>query len=140
MDQQITDAHTGWILGVAWDPVSQFIATQGADRCVKYWNVQDYKCAAESRTPFDHFKSTSVHFRRLAWMPSAIGIVTTCGFSKVDKDNSHVVPLLSRTSECMSSIKGHKGAVSIAVRRYRSPWGKTKIPYIIFPEVLSSVI
>lgn len=56
------DSHQGFVKGVCWDPVGEFLATQSDDRSVKVWRTTDWEEEAEIKKPFD--KSPITFFRR----------------------------------------------------------------------------
>ena len=37
------DDHKGWVNGVCWDPLNQFIATISSDRILRVYNTKNYK-------------------------------------------------------------------------------------------------
>lgn len=55
--------HQGFVKGVCWDPVGEFLATGSDDRSVRIWRTTDWSLEAEVRKPFDH--SPGTFFRRL---------------------------------------------------------------------------
>lgn len=57
------DQHQGFVKGVCWDPVGEFLATGSDDRSVRIWRTTDWQLEAEVRKPFDH--SPGTFFRRL---------------------------------------------------------------------------
>ena len=58
------DQHHGFVKGVCWDPVGEFLATQSDDRSVKIWRTTDWQLEAEVRKPFEDSPG-STFFRRL---------------------------------------------------------------------------
>jgi protein HIRA/HIR1 len=58
------DQHHGFVKGVCWDPVGEFLATQSDDRSVKIWRTTDWELEAEVRKPFEDSPG-STFFRRL---------------------------------------------------------------------------
>ena len=58
------DLHQGFVKGVCWDPVGEFLATQSDDRSVKIWKTSDWSIEAEVKKPFED-SPTSTFFRRL---------------------------------------------------------------------------
>lgn len=68
------DQHQGFVKGVCWDPVGEFLATQSDDRTVKIWRTTDWGLEAEVRKPFED--SPGTFFRRLRYVS-----VLLCGIS-----------------------------------------------------------
>lgn len=58
------DQHQGFVKGVCWDPVGEFMATQSDDKTVKIWRTTDWQLEAEIRKPFEDSPG-STFFRRL---------------------------------------------------------------------------
>ena len=67
------DQHQGFVKGVCWDPVGEFLATSSDDRSVKIWRTTDWGLEAEVKKPFED--SPGTFFRRLRYvvMPSWCG-------------------------------------------------------------------
>lgn len=60
---RVLDLHRGFVKGVCWDPVGEFLATASDDRSVKIWRTQDWSLEAEVEKPFE--ASPGTFFRRL---------------------------------------------------------------------------
>ena len=60
------EQHQGFVKGVCWDPVGEFLATGSDDRSVRIWRTTDWGLEAEVRKPFDH--SPGTFFRRLRYV------------------------------------------------------------------------
>ena len=58
------DQHQGFVKGVCWDPVGEFLATCSDDRSVKIWRTTDWSLEAEVKKPFEDSPG-STFFRRL---------------------------------------------------------------------------
>ena len=58
------DQHQGFVKGVCWDPVGEFLATQSDDRSVKIWRTTDWSLEAVVTKPFEDSPG-STFFRRL---------------------------------------------------------------------------
>lgn len=58
------DQHNGFVKGVCFDPVGEFMATQSDDKSVKIWRTTDWGLEAEIREPFED-SPTCTFFRRL---------------------------------------------------------------------------
>lgn len=61
------DQHQGFVKGVCWDPVGEFLATQSDDRTVKIWKTTDWSLEAEVTKPFEDSPG-STFFRRLRYV------------------------------------------------------------------------
>ena len=59
------DQHQGFVKGVCWDPVGEFLATSSDDRSVKIWRTTDWGLEAEVKKPFED--SPGTFFRRLRY-------------------------------------------------------------------------
>ena len=60
------DLHRGFVKGVCWDPVGEFLATASDDRSVKIWRTSDWGLEAEVEKPFE--ASPGTFFRRLRYV------------------------------------------------------------------------
>lgn len=60
------DQHQGFVKGVCWDPVGEFLATCSDDRSVKIWRTTDWQMEAEVKKPFEDSPG-STFFRRLRY-------------------------------------------------------------------------
>lgn len=58
------DQHNGFVKGVCFDPVGEFMATQSDDKTVKIWRTTDWGLEAEVTKPFEDSPG-STFFRRL---------------------------------------------------------------------------
>ncbi len=58
------DLHQGFVKGVCWDPVGEFLATASDDRSVNIWRTTDWGLEACVTKPFEHSPG-STFFRRL---------------------------------------------------------------------------
>lgn len=58
------EQHNGFVKGVCWDPVGEFLATQSDDKSVKIWRTTDWTLEAEVTKPFEDSPGSSF-FRRL---------------------------------------------------------------------------
>lgn len=68
------DGHQGFVKGVTWDPVGQFLATQSDDKTVKIWSTEDWSLVASLSKPFERSPG-STFFRRLR---SVMGCLFAC--------------------------------------------------------------
>lgn len=66
------DQHQGFVKGVCWDPVGEFLATQSDDRTVKIWKTTDWSLEAEVTKPFEDSPG-STFFRRLRYAVACLG-------------------------------------------------------------------
>src|SRR5882762_11747990 len=65
------DQHQGFVKGVCWDPVGEFLATCSDDRTVKIWRTTDWTLEAEVKKPFEDSPG-STFFRRLRFVTHSI--------------------------------------------------------------------
>ncbi|TFY54282.1 hypothetical protein EVJ58_g8960 [Rhodofomes roseus] len=105
------DQHQGFVKGVCWDPVGEFLATGSDDRSVRIWRTTDWQLEAEVRKPFDH--SPGTFFRRLSWSPDGAHITA----SNATNNDGYVfiAAVIARntwTSEI--SLVGHENTVEVA--------------------------
>ncbi len=68
------DQHQGFVKGVCWDPVGEFLATQSDDRSVKIWRTGDWGLEAEVTKPFEDSPG-STFFRRLRYAPEMYNVL-----------------------------------------------------------------
>lgn len=62
---RVIDGHQGFVKGVVWDPIGQFLATASDDKTVKIWRVGgDWGLEKTVSKPFEASPS-STFFRRL---------------------------------------------------------------------------
>lgn len=61
------DLHQGFVKGVCWDPVGEFLATQSDDRTVRIWRTTDWQLQETVTKPFEHSPG-STFFRRLRFV------------------------------------------------------------------------
>ena len=125
------DLHQGFVKGVCWDPVGEFLATQSDDRSVKIWKTSDWSIEAEVKKPFEDSPG-STFFRRLrcaififififqvAYLPhswSPDGAHITASNATNNKGYVFIAAVITRntwTSEI--SLVGHENTVEVAV-------------------------
>ena len=126
------DLHQGFVKGVCWDPVGEFLATQSDDRSVKIWKTSDWSIEAEVKKPFEDSPG-STFFRRLrcdfffylrlafymkfilrSWSPDGAHI--TASNATNNKGYVFIAAVITRntwTSEI--SLVGHENTVEVAV-------------------------
>ena len=61
------DQHQGFVKGVCWDPVGEYLATQSDDKSVMAWRTTDWELEASVTKPFQHSPG-STFFRRLRFV------------------------------------------------------------------------
>ncbi|KXN91799.1 Protein HIR1 [Leucoagaricus sp. SymC.cos] len=106
------DQHQGFVKGVCWDPVGEFLATQSDDRSVKIWRTTDWGMEAEVRKPFEDSPG-STFFRRLSWSPDGAHI--TASNATNNKGFVFIAAVITRntwTSEI--SLVGHENTIEVA--------------------------
>lgn len=68
------NGHEGFVKGLVFDPVGQYLATQADDNSLKVWRTDDWRLQADVREPFvDAPKATVI---RPAWSPDGAYIIT----------------------------------------------------------------
>jgi WD40 repeat protein len=60
------DGHQGFVKGVCWDPVGEYLATQSDDKTVKIWRSTDWGLEVTVSKPFQSSPG-SAFFNRLRW-------------------------------------------------------------------------
>ncbi|KAL0566745.1 HIR complex subunit, partial [Marasmius crinis-equi] len=106
------DQHQGFVKGVCWDPVGEFLATQSDDRTVKIWRTSDWTQEAEVTKPFEDSPG-STFFRRLSWSPDGAHI--TASNATNNRGFVFIAAVITRgswTSEI--SLVGHENTVEVA--------------------------
>lgn len=111
----IQDAHEDFILGIDWDPADEFIVSLSNDRSLRFWSTQDYKCRGMITSAYKKMSSRSFQ-KRLSWMPTGQGVISSSGTDPIDKTHTHVAPVISRDRVIKSTLKGHRGMITVAVR------------------------
>ncbi|KDQ60101.1 hypothetical protein JAAARDRAFT_125533 [Jaapia argillacea MUCL 33604] len=109
---RVINQHQGFVKGVCWDPVGEFLATQSDDRSVKIWRTKDWEQEAEVRKPFEDSPG-STFFRRLSWSPDGAHI--TASNATNNKGYVFIAAVITRatwTSEI--SLVGHENTVEVA--------------------------
>ncbi|KAI0280436.1 WD40 repeat-like protein [Russula aff. rugulosa BPL654] len=106
------DQHHGFVKGVCWDPVGEFLATQSDDRSVKIWRTTDWQMEAEVRKPFEDSPG-STFFRRLSWSPDGAHI--TASNATNNKGFVFIAAVIARNSWTSEiSLVGHENTVEVA--------------------------
>ncbi|KAI0305176.1 WD40-repeat-containing domain protein [Multifurca ochricompacta] len=106
------DQHHGFVKGVCWDPVGEFLATQSDDRSVKIWRTMDWELEAEVRKPFEDSPG-STFFRRLSWSPDGAHI--TASNATNNKGFVFIAAVIARNSWTSEiSLVGHENTVEVA--------------------------
>ncbi|KAF8136971.1 histone transcription regulator 1 [Boletus edulis] len=106
------DQHNGFVKGVCFDPVGEFMATQSDDKTVKIWRTTDWGLEAEVTKPFEDSPG-STFFRRLSWSPDGAHI--TASNATNNKGFVFIAAVITRglwTSEI--SLVGHENTVEVA--------------------------
>ena len=62
------DGHQGFVKGVVFDPLGQYLATASDDKTVKVWRTSDWGLEQSITDPFSSSPSTAF-FRRPSWSP-----------------------------------------------------------------------
>ena len=105
------DQHQGFVKGVCWDPVGEFLATSSDDRTVKIWRTTDWGLEAEIKKPFED--SPGTFFRRLRYVQISFTDVYAEVASSWSPDGAHITA---------SNATNNKGYVFIAAVIARNSW------------------
>ncbi|KAL5480249.1 HIR1_1 [Sanghuangporus weigelae] len=106
------DMHQGFVKGVCWDPVGEFLATQSDDRTVCIWRTTDWCLEATVTKPFECLPG-STFFHRLSWSPN--GAHTTA--SNATNNNGYVFTaaiVLHNAWMSDISLVGYENTVEVA--------------------------
>ncbi|WVQ81686.1 hypothetical protein IAT38_003811 [Cryptococcus sp. DSM 104549] len=105
------DLHQGFVKGVCWDPVGNFLATQSDDRTVKIWNAEDWSLVKSVEKPFVT-SPQSTFFRRLSWSPDGAFIAA----SNAMNGPVFVAAVIEREGGWGSDISfvGHENTIQVA--------------------------
>ena len=124
----VLDLHRGFVKGVCWDPVGEFLATASDDRSVKIWRTSDWSLEAEVEKPFE--ASPGTFFRRLryaaalfwvklltvrSWSPDGAHI--TASNATNNQGFVFIAAVIARNSWTSEiSLVGHENTVEVSVR------------------------
>ncbi|KAL1412113.1 HIR complex subunit [Vanrija albida] len=104
------DAHQGFVKGVTWDPVGNYLATQSDDKTVRIWNTDDWKEVQVVRKPFE-MSPQSTFFRRLSWSPDGAFIAA----SNAMNGPVFVAAVIEREGWASDiSFVGHQNTIQVA--------------------------
>lgn len=112
--QQIVslDSHQGFVKGVCWDPVGEFMATQSDDKTVKIWRTTDWGLEETITKPFKDSPG-STFFRRLSWSPDGAHITASNAMN--NNGAVFVAAVISRFNWASDiSLVGHENTVEVA--------------------------
>ncbi|OCF74130.1 protein HIR1 [Kwoniella mangroviensis CBS 8886] len=104
------DLHQGFVKGVCWDPVGNFLATQSDDKTVKVWNTEDWSLTHTVSEPFKT-SPQSTFFRRLSWSPDGAFIAA----SNAMNGPVFVAAVIDREGWASDiSFVGHENTIQVA--------------------------
>lgn len=70
---RLDNAHNGWVKGVVFDPVGQYVATQADDQTLRVFRTSDWQLVQRFTEPFEEAPSST--FARLDWSPDGNHLV-----------------------------------------------------------------
>jgi protein HIRA/HIR1 len=109
------DLHAGFVKGIVWDPVGQYLASQSDDKSVKIWRTTDWRLERDITEPFAGAPNSSF-FMRLSWSPDGSHLVTPNSMN----GPVFVSSVLERFSfNSQVSLVGHDCVVEVVVRKGR---------------------
>ncbi|WVR00330.1 hypothetical protein IAU59_007473 [Kwoniella sp. CBS 9459] len=104
------DLHQGFVKGVCWDPVGNFLATQSDDKTVKVWNAEDWSLVQSVSKPFET-SPQNTFFRRLSWSPDGAFIAA----SNAMNGPVFVAAVIDREGwQSDISFVGHENTIQVA--------------------------
>ncbi|WWC91557.1 uncharacterized protein L201_006503 [Kwoniella dendrophila CBS 6074] len=104
------DLHQGFVKGVCWDPVGNFLATQSDDKTVKIWNTENWSLVQTVSKPFET-SPQSTFFRRLSWSPDGAFIAA----SNAKNGPVFVAAVIDREGwNSDISFVGHENTIQVA--------------------------
>ncbi len=103
------DGHDGFIKGVCFDPIGEYMATASDDRTLKVWKTADWSLATSVTKPFEKSRSQTF-FRRPSWSPDGAHLLSA-GAMDGDVFISKVVERNSWKSDV--SLVGHENAITV---------------------------
>nr|XP_018260715.1 uncharacterized protein I303_06430 [Kwoniella dejecticola CBS 10117]OBR82873.1 hypothetical protein I303_06430 [Kwoniella dejecticola CBS 10117] len=118
------DLHQGFVKGVCWDPVGNFLATQSDDKTVKIWNTEDWSLIQTISEPFKT-SPQSTFFRRLSWSPDGAFIAA----SNAMNGPVFVAAVIDRENwNSDISFVGHENTIQVAAFNPRLFFRKEDTP------------
>ncbi|PKI85312.1 Hir1p [Malassezia vespertilionis] len=102
--------HHGFVKGIDFDPLGQFLASSSDDRSVKVWRTTDWGLEASVCAPFKNSPS-STFFRRGSWTPDGANFIA----SNAMNGPVFVASVVKRLQWSADfSLVGHENAVTVA--------------------------
>ncbi|WRT70374.1 uncharacterized protein IL334_007372 [Kwoniella shivajii] len=118
------DLHQGFVKGVCWDPVGNFLATQSDDKTVRVWNTEDWSLVETVSKPFET-SPQSTFFRRLSWSPDGAFIAA----SNAMNGPVFVAAVIEREGWASDiSFVGHENTIQVAAFNPRLFFRKDDAP------------
>eukprot|EP01080_Neovahlkampfia_damariscottae_P005265 gene5265-8883_t len=100
------EGHTSHVKGLSFDPIGKYLISQGADKKVIVWNVNNWDKVKEITEPFE--KSVDAIFFRFNWSPNGEYIFIPGGFSH----GHHQSSVIKRSDfSVVTPISGHSDIV-----------------------------
>lgn len=105
------DQHGGFVKGVCWDPIGEYLATQSDDKTVKIWDTSSWTLVETVSEPFKHSPGNTF-FRRLSWSPDGSFIAA----SNAMNGPVFVAAIIERDQwHSDFSFVGHENTIQVAV-------------------------
>lgn len=134
-------AHSGFVQGIAWDPLGQYLSSQSADGSLKIWSTSDWSLQKTITKNFGHrtLNTRDTVFLRGSWTPDGEVFIAARGFAggrisnqsldgeasgstpkkrgqPAEKIRVHVSPVFVReTWDAAVNFAGHKQCTTVAV-------------------------
>ena len=97
------------MLGVSWDPVGKYLASQSDDKSLRVWRTSDWKEEVKISEPFLNCGGTT-HVLRLSWSPDGRFIVSAHSLNN-DGPSSRIIDRTTWNTEM--DFVGHRKAIEV---------------------------
>ncbi|EPX72480.1 hira protein Slm9 [Schizosaccharomyces octosporus yFS286] len=101
---KVIDGHHSFICGLAFDPLSQYLASHSLDRSLKIWRLATFALEKNISKPFEHMPINS-RYLRLSWSPDGAHIAAVNAIN----EGINVIAIVQRDSWTFDiSLVGHQ--------------------------------
>ncbi|EPY53950.1 hira protein Slm9 [Schizosaccharomyces cryophilus OY26] len=101
---KVIDGHHSFICGLAFDPLSQYLASHSLDRSLKIWRLATFALEKNISKPFEHMSINS-RYLRLSWSPDGAHVAAVNAIN----EGTNVIAIVQRDSWTFDiSLVGHQ--------------------------------